>query len=119
MPLYPPTADLKVIRMRISPWKWTSTVNVDSARFWRKSRDRMLCISMLIVNYLRFKLLFYRRLFFFFQCDTVSINMGSRRRILVINPNSTKSMTDNLRPLVDELGFPDVRMHRKNNAIAD
>ena len=34
--------------------------------------------------------------------------MSSTRSILVINPNSTKSMTDALVPLVDELAFNEV-----------
>jgi Asp/Glu/hydantoin racemase len=33
------------------------------------------------------------------------------RSILVINPNSTVSMTDGLKPLVDALQFKDVNQH--------
>lgn len=33
---------------------------------------------------------------------------SSKRSILIINPNSTQSMTDALVPLVEELGFHDV-----------
>ena len=34
------------------------------------------------------------------------------RSILIINPNSTESMTNGLKPLVDSLQFKDVNQHR-------
>ena len=36
---------------------------------------------------------------------------GTMRSILIINPNSTVSMTDGLKPLVDALQFKDVNQH--------
>lgn len=52
------------------------------------------------------------------ELDTLSIELrlgsdnmaaaSNARSILVINPNSTKSMTDALVPLVDELAFKEV-----------
>lgn len=35
--------------------------------------------------------------------------MMRKRSILVINPNSSESMTNFLKPLADELGFEDVK----------
>lgn len=32
-----------------------------------------------------------------------------KRSVLVINPNTTKAMTDGLKPLVNSLGYPEVR----------
>jgi hypothetical protein len=37
--------------------------------------------------------------------------MREARSILIINPNSTASMTDGLKPLVDTLHFKDVNQH--------
>jgi Asp/Glu/hydantoin racemase len=34
------------------------------------------------------------------------------RSILIINPNSTESMTNGLKPLVEALQFKDVKQHR-------
>jgi hypothetical protein len=39
-----------------------------------------------------------------------SANMVSEKQILIINPNSTSSMTDALKPLVNALGFKEVRI---------
>jgi hypothetical protein len=41
-------------------------------------------------------------------CPIITSSMAPIR-ILIINPNSTASMTDGLRPLVEALGFPDVK----------
>lgn len=43
--------------------------------------------------------------------------MREARSILIINPNSTESMTDGLKPLVDSLKFKDVDQHLSPVAI--
>jgi len=40
-----------------------------------------------------------------------TVQHGKMRSILIINPNSTKSMTDSLKPVVDSLQFEHVGQH--------